>query len=60
MVILMLFGAGWDSTDIRAYFDHPQPGRDSAYEQDQVAVWGEVRITAASMQAEIQRQLLTY
>lgn len=58
IVVAMLQAAGWTDDEVLARFDHDTPEADHAYEQDQIHEFGEVRVTAAEMRAEI-RQLLT-
>jgi hypothetical protein len=57
-VISILRAAEWLDTEISSYFRYPQPRRDRAYEQGQLAEFGAVRITAKGMRAEIRRLLV--
>ena len=58
VVIDILSAGGWPESEILAYFEQPQPGRDRVYEEQQVDEYGEVRITAEEMRAEIRRLLI--
>jgi hypothetical protein len=56
-VINILTAAGWSEADVLDYLDHPQPGRDRAYEISQMVQHGEVKVSAAAMRAELRRLL---